>query len=85
MDALEKLGERGCELVDAFPFERGDDVGVVDTGLFELIEEASCLVQALREGLADAAVILEGADRLLAAWCRPSPDPIRPSTYITSA
>jgi hypothetical protein len=61
--------ECSIELLDTFALERGDDVVVVDAGGVQLPEHLLRGVELRFKPSFDAAVILEGDDRLL-GHCR---------------
>src|SRR5262249_56452564 len=61
-DAVEQLGERVDELLDAFLLQHTNDVVVVDARFGELVEEEPRRVEALLERQRDLTVVLECAD-----------------------
>src|SRR5438094_221146 len=63
-DSLQKVVYRGGELLDPLALKAGDDVVVVEAGGVEPVEQALHVVDVSLEQRLDAAVILEGADRM---------------------
>src|SRR5215510_2462989 len=64
-NAVEQLGERVDELLDAFLLQHTNDVVVVDARFGELVEEEPRRVEAFLKRQRDLTVVLEGADRLV--------------------